>query len=114
MFFLTVVFGLFHGLVYLPVLLSLIGPTHSVVSKRKREESAALSQGGTDSDVISEDSYFAEAGLRGAKRGYAADNVGGGVDDVRAIHVGGGIENGGYVHDEVTCVTCLQFDKYEQ
>ena len=28
-FFLVVVFGLFHGLVFLPVILALVGPTHS-------------------------------------------------------------------------------------
>ena len=36
MFFLVVVFGLFHGMVYFPTLLSLIGPkAYSTTSKRK-------------------------------------------------------------------------------
>ena len=38
MFALVLLFGLFHGLIFLPVLLSLIGPQNSKKSKRYKDD----------------------------------------------------------------------------
>eukprot|EP00095_Tigriopus_kingsejongensis_P005354 maker-scaffold34_size539781-snap-gene-1.9 protein:Tk05354 transcript:maker-scaffold34_size539781-snap-gene-1.9-mRNA-1 annotation:"hypothetical protein DAPPUDRAFT_306990" len=75
-FMLTVIFGLFHGLVYLPVILSLMGPTSS------HDEDAASTAGGSsiNTNSTNEDNYKPSplsAGLM--NEGYVEDELPKGV-----------------------------------
>lgn len=79
MFLLTVVFGLFHGLVYLPVVLSIMGPLTS------HDDSDTDSNSGSSSVMT--------------------DSTNGNFKDHKSLNTSGLI-NDGYVHDEV-CLTRL-------
>ena len=56
MFAMVVLFGLFHGLIFLPVVLSLIGPQEKSVSGRPKE-SGSVHQPSMPAEVFSNKSF---------------------------------------------------------
>ncbi len=72
MFFLTVIFGLFHGLVFLPVLLTMMGSNNIVVT----EHSESSGYTDTTSASASEKKVSVKAMQQGfTNKGYVSDEV---------------------------------------
>lgn len=70
LFFLVVVFGMFHGLVYLPIILSLLGPkpyaqfeTPSIATEKEKPSVVEVEMNGKTNEGVDKDEVFMQASL---------------------------------------------------
>ena len=83
-FLLTVVFGLFHGLVFLPVILTILGPTQTPDDASDKYASTDATNSTTDNDHVSSPELNMTSPVDAAK--------------VASV-VGSGLVNPAFVHD---------------
>ena len=102
-FLLTVVFGLFHGLVFLPVILGLVGTMPKEAAAGGREDKESSSSSSVDSDVDRESattpaSATTDSGVASSSAAAENNNKKSHSNNGKTLL---GLSNEGYVFDEV-------------
>ena len=98
-FLLTVVFGLFHGLIFLPVILTILGPAHKSVDAGDKYDASA-----SDATNSTTDHEITTPAMRNVTS----------TDDAKTVGVvGNGLVNPAFVHDASEVSTHITLIFYE-